>query len=305
MASGQSSSPQRVRRGNMKKLNRGQRKRQKKIKELTAKAIEEGRDPSEVLEKAGLLDAKTGDRDVAPPKRPEQGDSKKKEKAAQRIQELKMKRKHSLDLNSGDAVEKQITEAATCSDVLWHAYASLFGHEENVRASCGLHHDSFHSSSPVGISNVEAILESEGVFAEQVLQEPAAIFISSSALGALDCIKACKSHHKENSIAKLFAKHMKVSEQVSMLEKYPLYMATGTPNRILKLAQDNHLKFSRLSCIVIDMRRNKKNQTIVDIPDVASDFWALWDSFCRQHILPQGHDEGTALKTGAKILCVI
>ena len=305
MASGQPSSPQRVRRGNMKKLNRGQRKRQKKIKELTAKAAEEGADPNEVLEKAGLLDSKSGHRDVALSKGPVQGDSKKKEKAAQRIQELKMKRKHSLSTNPRDAVEKRIIETVTCPDVLWHAYASSFGHDENVRASCGLHPDSFHTSSPVNISNVEAVLDSAGVFAQQVLQEPAAIFISSSALGALDCIKTCKSHHKDNSIAKLFAKHMKVSEQISMLEKYPLYMATGTPNRILKLAQDNHLKFSRLSCIVIDMRKNKKNQTIVDIPDVASDFWTLWDSFCRKHIIPQGHHGGTAPKTGAQVLCVV
>eukprot|EP00889_Picochlorum_renovo_P000509 jgi/Picre1/27539/NNA_000506.t1 len=47
---------QKKRRGNMKKLNRGQRKRLKKRKEVIAAAMEKGEDPDEALKKAGLLE---------------------------------------------------------------------------------------------------------------------------------------------------------------------------------------------------------------------------------------------------------
>mmetsp|Transcript_6936 Transcript_6936/g.13814 ORF Transcript_6936/g.13814 Transcript_6936/m.13814 type:complete len:300 (+) Transcript_6936:42-941(+) len=271
---------QKKRRGNMKKLNRGQRKRLKKRKEVIAVAMEKGEDPDEALKKAGLLEdgvikeeAKKGNEDG----------EEKSVKAKKRIEQLKRKRKHA------DGTEASLP----MEDVLWNAYSKAFGYASNVRQSSGLAACSMHPASPATIDSLEYSLKrSENrwkrFFATPPVENPAhphAIFISPSALGSLDCIKKCPEFHAGCPMAKLFAKHMKVEEQASLLQKNPICIGVGTPNRILKLAKDNHVSFSNLSHLILDMRRNKKNQTLVDIPEIAADFWSLWESFLKQGVV--------------------
>jgi hypothetical protein len=110
---------------------------------------------------------------------------------------------------------------------------------------------------------------------------PAALFISPSAIGALDMAKACPNLQKGCRIAMLFAKHIKISEQQKYLDKHPICIACGTPNRLLTLSASCHIQYSRLLWIVLDMRPNPKNQTLLDIPEIAADFWKLWDTFLK------------------------
>lgn len=269
---------QNKRRGNMKKLNRGQRKRLKKRKEVIAAALEKGENPDEALRKAGLLDgvAKEG------LKGNEDGEEKSV-KAKKRIEQLRRKRKHA------DCTEASLP----MEDVLWNAYSKAFGYGSNVRQSSGLAASSMHPASPTTIDTLEYSLKrSENkwrrIFATPPLEKPAhphALFISPSALGSLDCIKMCPEFHAGCPMAKLFAKHMKVEEQAALLEKNPVCIGVGTPNRILKLAKDNHVYFSNLSHLILDMRRNKKNQMLVDVPEIAADFWSLWESFLKQGVV--------------------
>lgn len=270
---------QKKRRGNMKKLNRGQRKRLKKRKEVIAAAIEKGEDPDEALKKAGLLqDGVTKEES----KGNDDGEEKSV-KAKKRIEQLKRKRKHVDDTEASLPME----------DILWNAYSKAFGYGSNVRQSSGLAASSMHPASPTTIDSLEYSLKrSENrwkrLFATPPLENPAhpyAIFISPSALGSLDCIKKCPEFHAGCPMAKLFAKHMKVEEQASLLQKNPICIGVGTPNRILKLAKDNHVYFSNLSHLILDMRKNKKNQTLVDIPEIAADFWSLWESFLKQGVV--------------------
>ena len=44
-------------------------------------------------------------------------------------------------------------------------------------------------------------------------------------------MKACR-------VAKLYAKHFKVEEQKKVLQEAVVNVATGTPNRLVKLAED-------------------------------------------------------------------
>lgn len=61
-------------------------------------------------------------------------------------------------------------------------------------------------------------------------------------------------------VAKLFAKHFKVEEQQKELSSRPVNIATGTPNRMAKLAETGHLKLNRLKLLLIDCALDAKNR---------------------------------------------
>ncbi|KAF3780327.1 Cmss1 protein [Nymphaea thermarum] len=80
---------------------------------------------------------------------------------------------------------------------------------------------------------------------------------------------------RECRAAKLFSKHMKVEEQVSLL-KSRVNIACGTPNRIKKLIDMDVLVLSRLSVIVIDMHLDAKGYSLLTLPQVSLEFWDLY-----------------------------
>ncbi|KAL2530092.1 protein CMSS1 [Forsythia ovata] len=80
---------------------------------------------------------------------------------------------------------------------------------------------------------------------------PAVLVISLSALRSLELLRELRSLTKECHPAKLFSKHMKIEEQVSLL-KNRVNIACGTPNRIKKLIDMEALGLSRLAVIVLD-----------------------------------------------------
>ncbi|CAI7776685.1 unnamed protein product [Closterium sp. NIES-54] len=59
---------------------------------------------------------------------------------------------------------------------------------------------------------------------------PVVLIVSASAVRCVDLLRACKGVGRGCRVAKLFAKHLKVEEQVEML-KGPVHVAAGTPNR--------------------------------------------------------------------------
>lgn len=257
----------------MKKLTRSQRNRLKKRKEVIAAATANGEDVEEALTRAGLVEQKNTTT---------QGEGKQ-EKARKRIERLKK--------NKMQVVEDGGPSGEVYEDVLWKAYAATFGYKDTVRESSGLVQEIIHPSSPIPVSALErTLMESEpstwtSMFAtpppmsDPPIAQPSAVFLSPSAVGALDCLKSCQTFHKGCHIAKLFAKHIKVVEQVDYISKNPICIALGTPNRIVKLASDAHIAFTKLRYLILDMRENKKKQTLVDIPDIAADFWNLWNTF--------------------------
>ncbi|KAJ3244169.1 cms1 ribosomal small subunit [Chytriomyces hyalinus] len=99
------------------------------------------------------------------------------------------------------------------------------------------------------------------------------LIVTPSAERAITVIPALKPIGK---IAKLFARHMKVEEQVKQLQAHAFPVCVGTPNRILKLLEAGALKSENLGYILLDgTSRDKKLRSFFDIPELKSDVIAL------------------------------
>jgi hypothetical protein len=81
-------------------------------------------------------------------------------------------------------------------------------------------------------------------------------------------------------LAKLFAKHLKVAEQVEDLAKNSYAAAVGTPNRVLKLLELGALSCKALKIVIVDAGEDTKKFTVMTQGEVARDFYA----FMAQHV---------------------
>ena len=68
--------------------------------------------------------------------------------------------------------------------------------------------------------------------------------------------------------------------------------------RLLKLATEGHLDLSAVAVVALDMRENPKQQSMVDIPDVARDWWRLWEQFFMQRSAGNAGNVGNAADDG-------
>lgn len=76
---------------------------------------------------------------------------------------------------------------------------------------------------------------------------PHTIVIAASGIRAADLTRALRKFQtKESFIAKLFAKHIKLSEAITMVKENKLGMGVGTPQRLIDLFEDG--KFRMFCC---------------------------------------------------------
>ncbi|KAH6786730.1 U3 containing 90S pre-ribosomal complex subunit [Perilla frutescens var. hirtella] len=113
---------------------------------------------------------------------------------------------------------------------------------------------------------------------------PALLVISSSALRSLELLREFRPLTSECHAAKLFSKHMKIEEQVSIL-KNRVNIACGTPSRIKKLIDMEALGLSRLAVIVLDMHTDIKGYSLFTLPQVRDEFWDLYKSYIHKPLL--------------------
>eukprot|EP00249_Psilotum_nudum_P007349 c20494_g1_i3 orf=460-1212(-) len=113
---------------------------------------------------------------------------------------------------------------------------------------------------------------------------PALLILCSSAMRCVELLKALRNLTKECRAAKLFAKHIKVDEQVSTLEGY-VNIAAGTPNRVKKLLDLGALGLGRLSVLFVDMNKDAKGLTLLTVPQVKMEFWELYREHFHQLVL--------------------
>ncbi|XP_043720329.1 protein CMSS1 [Telopea speciosissima] len=113
---------------------------------------------------------------------------------------------------------------------------------------------------------------------------PAVIVISTSAIRSLELLRGLRPLTKECCGAKLFAKHMKVDDQVSLL-KGRVNIASGTPSRIKKLIDMDALGLSRLALIVLDMHTDAKGYSLFTLPQVSVEFWDLYKTNFHQRVV--------------------
>ncbi|GBG26299.1 Protein CMSS1 [Hondaea fermentalgiana] len=112
------------------------------------------------------------------------------------------------------------------------------------------------------------------------------LLVTRSAVRACDLLKTLSV--LQRPVGKLFAKHMKLDEQVKYLQGpgSALDVAIGTPNRLLKLAEASSLSnflSNPDAVIVFDLDRDVKNYHVLSMPAVGSDAFF----FLRKFWLPQ------------------
>lgn len=139
-----------------------------------------------------------------------------------------------------------------------------------------------HMKASFGASWKEALCKKELKNSEP--GSPALLTISLSALRSLEILRSLKPFTKDCHAAKLFAKHLKVEEQVSCLKNH-VNVACGTPSRIKKLIDMEALGLSRLSIVVLDMHTDVKGYSLFNIPQIRDEFWELYTTHFHQRLL--------------------
>lgn len=104
---------------------------------------------------------------------------------------------------------------------------------------------------------------------------PVLVVLCSSAIRATQIIKSISSKLIKCKIAKLFAKHFKVEEQMEMLTKEYYPIALGTPNRVSKLIELGALSLRRTAIVLVDITPDSKQFNILSLKDVQYDLYKL------------------------------
>ncbi|XP_033984729.1 protein CMSS1 [Trematomus bernacchii] len=105
------------------------------------------------------------------------------------------------------------------------------------------------------------------------------LIICSSALRAIELLKQMTAFKGEAKAVKLFAKHIKIEEQVKLLQKGVTHVGVGTPGRISALIEKDGLSLKALKYVVLDWNwRDQKLRRMVDVPEVKLDFMKLLES---------------------------
>lgn len=113
---------------------------------------------------------------------------------------------------------------------------------------------------------------------------PLLLVVCPAALRATSLNRDMREFQRDECrVAKLFAKHMKLSQQEMFLKKCVVHVGVGTPNRLQALIECGALKLDALTHIVLDWSwRDSKLRRLVDIPEVRTDFFTL----LTKHLIP-------------------
>ncbi|XP_056145861.1 protein CMSS1 [Lampris incognitus] len=105
------------------------------------------------------------------------------------------------------------------------------------------------------------------------------LIVCSSALRVIELIKQLTTFKGEAKVLKLFAKHIKVEEQVKLLQKGVSHIGVGTPGRLCALIDNEGLNLLALRYLVLDWNwRDQKLRRMVDIPEIKLDLLKLLDA---------------------------
>ncbi|KAF5358080.1 hypothetical protein D9756_001849 [Leucocoprinus leucothites] len=102
---------------------------------------------------------------------------------------------------------------------------------------------------------------------------PTLLFLAGAALRVADVTRVLKDKKlrgdKGGDVAKLFAKHFKLSDHVSYLKRTKIGTAVGTPGRVGKLfCETDAFSVSQLTHIILDISYiDAKKRSLLDIPE--------------------------------------
>ncbi|XP_078156454.1 U3 containing 90S pre-ribosomal complex subunit [Carex rostrata] len=144
-----------------------------------------------------------------------------------------------------------------------------------------------HIKEAFGVLWKEELCQAKELGSYVEVGSPTLLVISISALRSLELLRGLKPFTKECRPAKLFAKHLKVEEQVNLL-KVQVNIACGTPSRIKKLIDMEALSLKRLKLVVLDMQRDAKAFSLFTLPQVSAEFWDLYKT-CLEEKVTKGN----------------
>ncbi|XP_063080899.1 protein CMSS1 isoform X3 [Cavia porcellus] len=119
------------------------------------------------------------------------------------------------------------------------------------------------------------------------------LIVCSSAVRALELIRSMTAFRGDSKVIKLFAKHIKVQEQVKLLEKRVVHLGVGTPGRIKELIKQGGLNLNPLKFLVFDWNwRDQKLRRMMDIPEIKKEVFELLElgvfNLCKSESLKLG-----------------
>lgn len=127
---------------------------------------------------------------------------------------------------------------------------------------------------------------------------PLVLIVCASAIRATEVIKGISAKIQKCKIAKLFGKHIKITEQISMLSKDYHPIVIGTPHRIHSLIEMGALSLRKVKITMVDYTADIKHFTILTLPEVNKDFLKL----AYQYIYPERDHMKLALVKDKPIL---
>ncbi|KAF7557051.1 hypothetical protein G7046_g6138 [Stylonectria norvegica] len=100
---------------------------------------------------------------------------------------------------------------------------------------------------------------------------PHTLIVTGAGLRAANIVRSVRRFsRKDNTVAKLFAKHMKVEEQVLLLQNKKTGIGVGTPARLMELIENGALSLEHLKRIVVDASHiDQKKRGVMDMKDTA------------------------------------
>lgn len=87
-------------------------------------------------------------------------------------------------------------------------------------------------------------------------------------------------------VAKLFARHIKVHEQITLLKSAPFLVGVGTAGRIAKIIETDPdaILVKKVDFLVVDSTyTDKKDMSILDLPETQMDLKKLY-SICQDFV---------------------
>ncbi|KAL2161301.1 hypothetical protein VTH06DRAFT_8521 [Thermothelomyces fergusii] len=156
--------------------------------------------------------------------------------------------------------------------------------------------DSTSWEKPRSLENLPEFLETFSRESEKLDEAPKqpgsphTLIVAGAGLRAADLVRALRKFQKKgNTVAKLFAKHFKLEEQVSFLQKSRTGIAVGTPQRLIDLIEHGALSIKDLRRIVVDASHiDQKKRGIVDMRETMLPLAKL---LCRKDLKERYEDD--------------
>ncbi|XP_030852478.1 uncharacterized protein C3orf26 homolog [Strongylocentrotus purpuratus] len=109
------------------------------------------------------------------------------------------------------------------------------------------------------------------------------LLLTSSAKRAVDLNRDTQAFKGTCVTAKLFAKHLRISEQEKYLSSHRVQFAVATPHRVSSLLESGSFTMEDMKYVVLDWNwRDAKLRRFVDIPELKKDLFDL----LRKHLVP-------------------